>query len=300
MKQRIVLKESDFHRVIKESVRQVLSEVADRLDPNDWTYNEFGEPTAWQYKDVPGSNSWMDDYADEILSGEYDDEILNDWEDWYEHLDDDNGWDSTLKDAAKERRRMIDKKYDSEERKREINNDWKNIELYSPKKKYSVPSTLEIPWDGYGMKKRKPGELAMDAQLPYRSDDVDSKGYILKQWNGARNVARNFRYEPNYVHGIKILSDRRGPKNYEPESSNMDDQDYFETKIKEPKTNWMSGGKDYYKRMKKLAQLVGGKRSKTDDERSFKRALKAADSRPLHRKGSANRELIAMDKSKKH
>ena len=53
--------------------------------------------------------------------------------------------------------------------------------------------------------------------------------------------------------------------------------------------------KDYYKKMKKLSQSLGGKRSKKDDDRSFKRALKAADSRPLHRKGSLNR--VGMDEN---
>lgn len=108
-KRTVRLTESDLHNIIKESVKKVLKE---EFDPSDWTRNEYGELVPWQYGDYENSRR-ADRYylSQDILNGDYDDEILNDWEDWYEELDDDNGWDSTLKDAAKERKLMIDKKY---------------------------------------------------------------------------------------------------------------------------------------------------------------------------------------------
>jgi hypothetical protein len=87
-KQVIRLTESDLRKIIKESVNKVLNEAADRFDPSDWTTNEYGEPTVWQYGDNDNEYyNWRKSEAEvkeaeelkqDILSGKYDDDILYD------------------------------------------------------------------------------------------------------------------------------------------------------------------------------------------------------------------------------
>lgn len=200
-------------------------------------------------------------------------------------------------------------------RKQEMQSDWEDMERHMEYlKDRGTPSTLGDAfannWGGAG---KTPGELAMDAQLPYVHPYTTQKGKMYRvadtsKWsnrmkgrgyegpNAARNFARNVRYKPDLVDGMTPYpyDGEFGPTGNiyrDNDAVNFDDQDYFEDKIKSTNDRWYKNQKDYYKAMKKLSQQFGGKRSKKDDERSFRRALKAADSRPLHRKGSLNREI---------
>ena len=218
-----------------------------------------------------------------------------------------------------------DTETEDEKRKRQMNDDWRDIERHMEyynsshpgDSKYSQSSlgdAFASSWAGAG---KKPGALAMDAQLPYEHPFTTQRGGLYKKadtskWsepsmkgrgyegqNAARNFARNIRFKKDSVAGMTPYP-WDTPEGYptgriygDIDKNNIDDQDYFEDKIKSTDERWYKNQKDHYKRMKKLAQLVGGKRSEKDDERAFKRALKAADERPLHRKGSLNR---AFDK----
>lgn len=204
------------------------------------------------------------------------------------------------------------------ERKRQMDSDWEEIErhnriidfLHPKDSKFtqaSLGDSFAGNWAGAG---RTPGALAMDAQLPYipvkdvyRPSDIDTsewsqpmknRGYLGP--NAARNFARSIRYDADHVDGMKPYPLNGTGNPYSDDNvNNLDDQDYFEAKIKSTDGKWYKDKKEHYKKMKKNAQHIGGKRSETDDERSFRRALKAADRRPLHRKGSANRDLMKID-----
>jgi hypothetical protein len=205
------------------------------------------------------------------------------------------------------------------ERKRQMNDDWEEIESHNrrinrlhPKDSQFTQSSLgdsfASNWAGAG---RTPGALAMDAQLPYKSlkgvsrvSDIDTsewsepsmKNSPYRGINAARNFARNIRYKADHVDGMTPYPlNMTGDPYSDDDFNNLDDQDYFDTKIKSTNGKWYNDKKEYYKRMKKNAQDALAKRNKTDDERSFRRALKAADSRPLHRKDSANRDLMGID-----
>ena len=221
---------------------------------------------------------------------------------------------------------ILNEETEEQKRKRQMEDDWQDLERPMKYYKSSFPGDSKYTqatlgddfaysWGGAG---KTPGALAMDAQLPYVHPYTTQKGGLYKKadtskWtepsmknrghegpNAARNFARNIHFDKDKVSGMTPYpykgeygptGDIYGDTDY----ANLDDQDYFEDKIKSTDGKWYQDKKDYYKKMKKLSQSLGGKRSKKDDDRSFKRALKAADSRPLHRKGSLNR--VGMDEN---
>ena len=189
-KRTIRLTESDLHDIIKESVKKILKE---EFDSSDWTTNEYGEPVPWQYGDYENSRRTDRYYlSQDILNGDYDDEILNDWEDWYEELDDDNGWDSTLKDAAKERKLMIDKKYAMnygfpKNKKYNVNDIYSDVKYKTNKEKPNVNNYEDDKWynrknDSYnfspGLKKR---ENLNDVDYSLVDRDVDNYIYLVNK-----------------------------------------------------------------------------------------------------------------------
>lgn len=230
--------------------------------------------------------------------------------------------ESDLHNIIKESVHKILKEESEEDiRKRQMDDDWGKIERHRKYLDRSFPSNSKYTqsslgdafassWGGAG---KTPGALAMDAQLPYEHPYTTQKGGMYKKadtsrWsnpnskgrgyegqNAARNFARNIRLKSDLVDGMtpypydSIDGYPTGDIYSDVDHNNLDDQDYFEDKIKSTDDRWYKNQKDYYKRMKKYAQQIGGKRSEKDDKRSLNRALKAADKRPLHRKGSLNR-----------
>lgn len=217
--------------------------------------------------------------------------------------------------------RILREESEEDRRKRQMRDDWEEIKRHRKYLDTSFPSDSKYSqatlgddfansWGGAG--KNKPGALAMDAQLPYEHPYTTQKGGMYKKadtskWsepsmkgrgyegqNAARNFARNIRFKKDDVASMipYPYDGKYGPTGDiygDVDHNNLDDPDYFEDKIKSTDGRWYKPTKDYYKKMKKLAQFSSGKRSEKDDERALKRALKAADKRPLHRKGSLNR-----------
>ena len=178
--------------------------------------------------------------------------------------------------------------------------------------KYTQSSLVDDFANSWARAGKKTGALAMDAQLPYEHPYTTQRGGLYKKadtskWsepsmqgrgyegqNAARNFARNIRFKKDSVAGMTPYpyDGEYGPTGDiygDVDINNLDDQDYFEDKIKSTDERWYKNMKNYYKKMKKAAQINGGKRSEKDDNRALKRALNAADKRPLHRKGSLNR-----------
>ena len=367
-KQVIRLTEGDLHNIIKESVNKVLKEAADRFDPSDWTSNEYGEPTVWQYDDNKHYN-WRESEAEDIMNGDYDDEILTNWDDFYNKLDDDNGWDSTLKDAAYKRKEILTKKWDTEIKKgncdEEILNNWdefyRNLPDYNAqnaakKRKEFLDlifnNNLSTDWKSYTnnpafwdkfWRDDTVNESIWNSPSDWKNEgeEIDSllnlifsnkyktpkgvKEMLIKILNTKNSekleelfweipLYKQFKNYRGLMQRLIVRQRTKLDSNYalsrlERPSAVFNDKSYHGPNVDffdgDEKDDEMWG--DNNKRIRRLDNFINGKNinnkkiERAVADNVIKHEFGGRDPRKekLHTKGSANRDLIAMDKAKK-
>lgn len=136
MKCRIRLSESDLHRMIKESVKEVLFEDYENYTNKDFAENDWqhNSPFSYNYKDDRESLSKRDfsNINKGSFGGDYemDDELMRDWDEMCNKLAKNYKDPSEVLDKLVHSNPLFKKWYNENHKKREIESSWRQFDKH--------------------------------------------------------------------------------------------------------------------------------------------------------------------------